>query len=351
MKVTRFPENPIVTPEAVTPSRPDFEVVCAFNAGAATCRGETILLLRVAERPHSDAKIVRAPILTCDGPTPRIEVKEFKRSDSTLDLSDSRLIRGPGLFVLTSISHLRVARSKDGRHFTVDPKPALVPDRPSETYGIEDCRITQIGDTYYINYKSVAAEGITTSLATTRDFITYQKKGIIFCPENLDICIFPEKVNGRYVALHRPVPKMIGAANMWVGYSPDLMCWGDHHFLMGVRPGHWDSGRIGGGAVPIKTDRGWLEIYHGATEKDVYCLGAVLLDLNEPHKVLARAKQPLLVPEAPYEKAGFFPNVVFTCGAVTEGDRMTIYYGAADRVMAGVEVSVKEILASLQNVD
>lgn len=347
LHVERFPENPVVTPKMVPPSRPDFEVVCAFNAGVAKYKDEVILLLRVAERVISDARTVRVPVLNCEGATPFIEIKEFDTADPSVDFSDSRCLRTPHELYLTSISHLRVARSKDGRHFTIDPQPALFPANTAETYGIEDCRISEIDGVYYIAYKSVAPNGITVSLAATRDFLHFERKGIIFVPENLDVCLFPAKVGGRYVALHRPVPRMIGAPNMWLSYSSDLLSWGDHHFLMGVQPGKWDGGRIGGGAVPFKTEHGWLEIYHAATTDDVYCLGAVLLDLDEPHKIIARSQQPILVPEASYETNGFFGNVVFTCGALVEGDQLDIYYGAADTVMAGARFSVQEILDSL----
>ena len=343
----RFAENPVVTKEMVPPSRPDFEVKCAFNAGVARYGEETILLLRVAESPRWDAATARVPVLNCAGDTPCIEIVELKRDDPAVDLRDPRVIYYPGGMLLTTISHLRVARSRDGRHFTVDPAPALFPDRPSEAWGLEDPRITEIDGTYYIGYKSVGPRGITTSMATTRDFVHYAKQGIIFCPENLDVCIFPEKINGRYAALTRPVPKMVGDPNMWVAYSPDLRYWGDHQFLMGVQPACWDSGRIGGGAIPLKTPQGWLAIYHGATPQDVYCLGAVLLDLEEPHRVIARGAEPIMVPEAPYETAGFMPNVLFTCGALADGDRLTLYYGAADWMMAGAELSVSAILESL----
>jgi predicted GH43/DUF377 family glycosyl hydrolase len=351
VSVLRYPENPVVTPAMVPPSRPDFEVTCAFNAGVAKFGNEVILLLRVAERAVAEPGICRIPVLNCDGPAPVLEVKEFDRSDPSIDFSDSRVIRGDGWMLLTTISHLRVARSTDGRHFTVDPQPALFPANESEVWGIEDPRVTEIDGEYYIAYKGVAPTGITSCMAVTRDFQRYERRGIIFCPENLDVCLFPEKVGGRYVALHRPVPKMIGTPNMWIAYSPDLQCWGHHHFLMGTQPGKWDGGRVGGGAVPFKTERGWLEIYHAATEDDVYCLGAVLLDLDEPHKIIARSDTPILKPEAIYETTGFFPNVVFTCGALVDGDRVSVYYGASDHVMAGADFSLAEILDSLTPVE
>jgi len=348
LKVERYPENPLVKPSDVPPSRPDFEVVCAFNAGVARYRDEIILLMRVAERAISDDRVHRVPILKCEhGKEACVEIYEFKKADPMLDFKDPRIIITPEGVFLTTISHLRVARSKDGRNFVVDPKPAIFPDRPSEIYGIEDPRITEIAGVYYITYKGVAPTGISTSLAVTTDFVNFERKGIILCPENLDVCIFPEKVNGRYVALHRPIPRSFGQPNMWIAYSPDLISWGDHYFLMGVQADSWDSGRIGGGTIPIKTEHGWLEIYHGATAGDFYCLGAVLLDLDEPHRVIARGRDPIMAPEAPYETCGFVPNVIFTCGAVVDDDRLSLYYGAADMVVAAADMSISGIVEHL----
>ena len=344
MRIARYPENPLITPADVPPSREDLEVVCVFNAGVARYKDETILLMRVAERGMSDSAVARVPVIECPG---GLCIREFARSDPRFQFADPRVIGTPERVFLTTISHLRIARSKDGRHFAVDPKPTLFPDRESEAYGLEDPRITEIGGTYYIHYKSVSPLGICVSLAVTNDFETYEKKGVIFGPENMDVCIFPVKVGGRYVALQRPVSGFSGSPNMWIAYGPDLLAWGDHRFLMGVNRQSWDSERVGGGAVPIKTDQGWLEIYHAADHKGRYCLGAVLLDLDEPHKIIARGKEPLFVPEAHYETTGFVPDVVFTCGALVDGDRISIYYGAADTVMAGADMSLKEVLDSL----
>jgi beta-1,2-mannobiose phosphorylase / 1,2-beta-oligomannan phosphorylase len=347
MRVDRYPENPLVTPEMVPPSRPDFEVVCAFNAGVARYKDEVILLLRVAERVKSDEQTARVPVLQCEEDKGCIVIHEFARDNPRYDFHDPRVISTPDQVFLTTISHLRVARSKDGRHFTVDPMPALFPARPYEAFGLEDPRITEIDGAYHIAYKAVSQTGICVGLATTRDFVEFERKGLIFCPENLDVCIFPEKVGGRYVALHRPVPRFLGTLNMWIAYSHDLMHWGDHHFVLGTERGRWDSGRTGGGAIPTRTDRGWLAIYHGATPDDYYCLGAVLLDLDEPHKIIARGKLPIMTPEAPYEREGFVPNVIFSCGALVNGDTVSIYYGAADTVMAGADMSISEILGYL----
>ena len=300
--------------------------------------------MRVAEQGKSDSSVARVPVLECPG---GLCIREFERSDPRFTFTDPRVIGTPERVFLTTISHLRIARSKDGRHFTVDPKPALFPDRESESYGLEDPRITEIDGIYYIAYKAVSPLGICISLAATRDFQTFEKKGIIFGPENMDVAIFPEKVGGRYVALHRPVSGFSGSPNMWIAYGPDLLSWGDHRFLMGVNRRSWDSERVGGGAVAIRTDRGWLEIYHAADFNGRYCLGAVLLDPDEPHRVIARGNEPIFVPEASYETTGFVPNVVFACGALVDGDKVSIYYGAADTAIAGADMSLRGILEIL----
>lgn len=351
MEIKRFAENPLITPNDVKPTRDDFEVICVFNPGVAKYGDETLLLMRVAERPKSEnPHVTKVPLMVLRDKTPFIEIHEWSRDNLACDFSDPRIIQTPDGPYLTSISHLRLARSKDGRIFSVDEHPAIIPDRESEAFGIEDARITEIDGTYYIVYKSVSTRGITQSLATTRDFINFDKHGIILAPENMDAMIFPEKIDGKFVALHRPFPHMIGEANMWLAHSDDAVFWGDHRFLAGVMPGGWECGRIGGSAVPFKTEHGWLEIYHGATPDNVYSLGAMLLDLEKPEKVIARSSEPIIMPEAIYEVNGFVPNVVFSCGAVVEGDKLTVYYGGADTVIGGAELSVSKILDSMVNI-
>lgn len=350
MKVYRYPENPVITQKDVKPAIDGWEVLSAFNAGVAEYNGEVMLLMRVAERPKPDGDRVFVPVLDFESGAARLKVLEFSAKDEGIDLSDPRLVRFCERIYLTSISHLRLARSKDGRHFTVDDKPALFPDQPYETFGLEDPRITRIGDTYYVIYKGVAPTGITQCLASTKDFVHWKKHGIILPPENMDGILFPEKINGKYVLLHRPQPRCFGAPNMWLAYSDNLIYWGDHKLLLECSEGTWEGGRLGGGAVPFLTKRGWLEIYHAATPGDRYCLGGLLLDKDHPEKILAKSPGPIFEPEAPYEVNGFKGNVVFTCGAIVRGDTVTIYYGAADEAMAAAEMSVTEILDSLQPV-
>jgi predicted GH43/DUF377 family glycosyl hydrolase len=330
----------------VKPSRSDFEVICAINAGAARLGDEVILLLRVVERPvNPDPKVYLAPIYDPDARA--LVLKAFSREAPGYDFTDPRMIGTPHGAYLTAISHLRVARSQDGVNFTVDETPALFPSGPYEAYGIEDPRVSQMGDTYLVNYVGVSALGIVTCLASTRDFKTFERKGVIFPPDNKDVAIFPEQIGGRYYALHRPSTSAFGRPEIWLAESPDLLCWGSHRRLIGLRENGWEDGRIGASAVPFRVDGGWLEIYHGASRHNRYHLGALLLDAQQPWKVLARSARPILEPQADYEVNGFFGNVVFSCGALCENGLVRIYYGAADTCMALVEIPLEEILSSL----
>lgn len=192
--------------------------------------------------------------------------------------------------------------------------------------------------------------GIGVAMASTEDFRGVRRHGMIFGPDNKDVVLFPEKVNGKYYALHRPTVKSVGSSEIWIAESDNLRYWGNHRHLAGLREGKWDSGRIGGGAVPFRTERGWLELYHGATREHRYCMGALLLDAGDPAKVIARSPQPILEPEAGCETRGFFGGVVFSCGALVDGDTVRLYYGAADTSMACARLSVREILDSLEYV-
>ncbi|GBG10806.1 glycosidase [Paenibacillus agaridevorans] len=343
MNIIRSAQNPVIRVEDVAPSRPDFKVLGAFNAGVAQLGDETILLLRVAEAPVTDnADEVLVPRLNDAGTSVLIE--RYDKADSRYDFSDSRFISQYGrTIMLTSLSHLRVARSKDGIRFEVEPQPALFPEHALEAWGIEDPRVTQIGDVYYITYSAASAHGVGVGLVETRDFRAFKRRGMMLAPENKDVMLFPEKINGKYYALHRPVPKAFGAPEMWIAESPDLDHWGNHRFLMGLSAQGWDSARMGGGAVPIRTEHGWLALYHGADANHRYCMGAALLDLEDPGKVIARSRIPVLEPEAAYEVNGFFGKVVFSCGALLLDGTVRMYYGAADEVMAVADIPLETI--------
>ena len=335
----------------VLPSRPDLEVLGVFNPGVIRHDGEVILLLRVSEAPRKvSASIAAAPIYNAH--SGRLEIKHWHVDAKGPDVSDPRLVIADGSTWLTSMSHFRVARSTDGIHFEVEGLPTLTAGTEYESFGIEDPRITLLDGTYWINYTAVSEYGISTALVSTKDFRTFERHGIIFPPPNRDVTIFPQKIRGRYVALHRPMPEGLGQVAIWTASSSDLFSWGNHRIVATARKGSWDDEKIGGGAVPFRVQAGrqdaWLAIYHGVTRSPpTYSLGALLLDLHDPARVIARSREPILRPEAPYEREGFFGSVVFSCGLLAEGDLVRIYYGAADDVTAVADLSLAEILAGL----
>lgn len=348
MKAFRSPHNPIITPKDVKPSRDDFEVIGVFNAGVARFEGDVILLLRVAERPINDHLDV-ALAAVYDVAKKYIVVEEFSKGNPEIDFSDPRLIQTAAGTYLTSISHLRLARSKDGIRFEIEDVPTIGPATDYETFGLEDPRISLINGVYYIHYVAVSPLGVTTCLASTRDFNSFQRHGVIFCPENKDVVLFPEKIAGKFYALHRPVSPLFKKQDIWLTESPDLVVWGNHRHLFGPRSGGWDEAKVGAGTVPIRTGRGWLEIYHGVDRNNRYCLGAALLDGAEPWNVLARSPEPIFEPEADYECQGFFGNVVFTCGLLCEDRFLKMYYGAADTSICYAELTLEEALESLNS--
>lgn len=350
MEAIRYEGNPIIRPEDVEPSSEAVRVVGVFNPAAVQVGGETILLMRVAESlREADPDWVSVPVV--DPISRELRAICLPRSSPDIDVSDPRLVVYRGRAYLTSVSHLRLARSRDGRHFDVERHPVLAPDRAYETYGIEDPRITHLADgRFIISFSAVSEHGVCVELAETPDFANFRRLGIVLPPENRNAAVFPEKIGGRYVMMHRPNSEPFGSSGIWLAFSDDLVHWGDHRFLAGARRGHWDSARIGAGAPPLKTRHGWLAIYHGAAlESNAYCLGALLLDLHDPTRVLARSREPLLLPWAPYETQGFYPNVVFACGVIYHSnDRLLIYYGAADHVIALAEMGLDELMDSLR---
>jgi len=334
----------------VPPSRPDLEVVGAFNPAAIRHGNEILLLLRVAEAPRVADDEVAAPVYNAS--SGQLDIRKWNRGAHGVDTSDPRVTVVEGRTWLTSISHLRIARSTDGINFEIDSAPALSPANDYESFGTEDPRITLIDGTYWINYTAVSPRGISTALASTKDFRTFDRHGIIFSPPNRDVTIFPEKIGGRYAALHRPMAGEPGEQAIWSASSSDMLDWGHHRYVAGARDGAWDNSKIGGGAVPFRVRTrdidGWLAVYHGVTASPItYSLGALLLDANDPSRVMGRSSEPILKPEAEYEKSGFFDGVVFTCGLIAEDDLVRIYYGAADGVTAVADLSLDAILAGL----
>jgi predicted GH43/DUF377 family glycosyl hydrolase len=245
---------------------------------------------------------------------------------------------------------LRLARSANGQNFVVDEKPTLTGVGEYEAFGIEDARMTWLDDGWcYISFTGVSEWGVVTSLRRTLDFEKFERMPVMFGPDNKDIALFPERIGGRYYTLHRPAVKHLGSLAIWLASSNNLQDWGRHRALIGPRPGFWDSERVGAGASPIKTAEGWLELYHASDENVRYCTGAVLLDLEEPWRVIARSKVPFLVPDEPYELSGFLPNVVFHNGLIErQPGLLELYYGAADELTCGAAVTVAAILDTLR---
>lgn len=276
--------------------------------------------------------------------------------------------------------YLGLAESEDGLHFTrVSDRPVFGPSENGFDGGcIEDPRIIRFGDTYFVTYaarmfppgaywKQLPLNGnnpdmppeapfavrynITRSaLAATKDFKTWHRLGPITPPnvDDRDAIIFPEKVGDQFVMLHRPGP-WVGPEygcekpSIWISFSDDLLTW-EHSEVLASPMFDWEAHKIGGNAPPIKTEKGWLLLHHGVNESMSYRVGAMLLDLDNPRKVLARTPEPVMEPTERYECEGIVKNVVFPCGTVVKDGILYIYYGGADTCCCAATVPLKEFI-------
>lgn len=288
------------------------------------------------------------PILTkTDVPYPVATVHNAgmaKYKDKYIMLFRSHLLNGRSV--------IGIAESKDGYKFKVRKEPFLTASLDSkfgqyEEYGVEDVRISQIEDEYLLTYSAYSRHGVRIGLAKTKDFETVERISMITQADLRNVVIFPEKINGLYVRLDRPHSE-ISKWSVWISYSPDLVYWGDSKVIMKPETYHWDEMKIGPGATPIKTDRGWLNIYHGVFETmagAVYRLGVALHDLDDPSKIIGISDKWILEPEDNWERVGYVPNVVFTCGAIAELDgSVKIYWGGADTVMCVGTADINELV-------
>jgi len=252
----------------------------------------------------------------------------------------------------TGRSIIGIAQSTDGFEFQAGPEPFMTPGsdpqiREYEEYGVEDPRITFLEGSYYITYSAYSSHGVRIGLARTEDFKEVERLGFITECDHRNVVIFPEKINGRYVRLDRPHTH-ISPWSIWVSYSSDLRHWGDSKIAIKPESYHWDEAKIGPGVVPIKTEAGWLSIYHGVFSTmagGVYRLGVALHKLDEPSHVIGVSDRWILEPQDEFERVGYVPNVVFCCGAVAEDDgSLKVYWGGADTVMCAGVAKIEELV-------
>ncbi len=294
------------------------------------------------------------PILTKDDVPYKVET-----------VHNAGIARFDGRYMMLFRSHrdngrsiIGLAESADGFNFTVRAEPFMAPAKDGifaeyEAFGVEDPRITLLEGVYYITYSAYSEHGVRIALAKTTDFETVERIAFISQADYRNVVIFPEKINGRYVRLDRPHSD-ISPWSIWISYSPDMLHWGDSQVVIKPAKYHWDEMKIGPGAVPIKTSKGWLNIYHGVfptMDGCVYRLGAALHKLDDPSVVLGVSDRWILQPEDPWEVVGYVHNVVFTCGAIAEDDgTLKLYWGGADKVMcAGTAVTDELVELCLTN--
>jgi predicted GH43/DUF377 family glycosyl hydrolase len=300
----RHPGNPILSAEDWP-----YPVNSVFNPGATTQNAETVLLARVED------------------------------------------MRG--------ISHLTVARSANGVDgWTIAAEPLLAPEPgvESEQWGLEDPRVVWVDELerWVITCTAYGPAGPAVYLATTADFASVERHGIIRQAEDKNAALLPHRIDGRWILLHRPKTEFGGArGEILLSRSPDLDSWSAPEQVLQPRAGAWwDSLRIGLGPPPLRTDRGWLLVYHGVKDTisgEVYRVGVALLDLDEPTRVLRRLPSWILAPLAPYERVGDVPNVIFPCGLVhdTPSGTIRLYYGAADSAVCLATAQLDDLLETV----
>lgn len=278
--------------------------------------------------------------------------------------------------------NITLLESDNGYDFrVVGDKPIITPESLGFSQGtVEDPRVVKIGDDYLMTYAyrpytyncypngkgipdyeplvGILDEGINntlTAICKSKDRINFETITTLGGDiDERDCILFPEKINGKYAMLRRPKIKGqsyqgIAEPSIWISYSDDLITWSDLTLL--AKPKYaWEAGKIGGGSTPLKTDKGWIIIYHGVSEQGVYKVGVMLTDLNDPTKVIARSKMPILEPEADYELEGIIlPNVIFPTGNAIVGDEIKIYYGVCDTAIALATINLNDLQTYLEN--
>lgn len=312
--------------------------------------------------PPGTGRIVdlSVPTLVRHPGNPILTGAHFPRGSGVKRVFNSGVIRFRGGYVMACrvedaalVNRIWLCDSPDGFSFTPRasalPMPEHDPDFAEYTAGMYyDPRITEIEGRYYLVFAAHSRHGCRLSLLKTEDFERFEWMGHISETDNRNGVLFPERVGGLYARLDRP--NTAGdRGDLWISYSPDLRFWGQSRCVLRTEDVRWAWRKLGPGAVPIRTDEGWLVIFHGVRTQCqsyyVYQLGVCLLDLEDPSKVLALGKEAILEPEETYELVGQTPSVVFTSGAVTEPDgEVKVYYGGADTVQCVATSSVDRLL-------
>lgn len=231
----RYAHNPILSPEDLCPSQPSMQIECLLNPGVFRYDGKVWMLVRVAERPAQAEGEISFPVLDAQN---RVTVMRVPAASPELDLSDPRVINYKGEDFLTTMSHLRLVSSTDGIRFREEAGyPPLTGSDRYEAYGIEDCRVTQIGTQYYLTYTAVSANGVAVRMRSTSDWRRFTDYGLVLPPHNKDCTLFDEKVGDLYYMLHRPSSPEIGGNYIWIAQSPDLRHWGNHRCVARTRKG------------------------------------------------------------------------------------------------------------------
>ncbi|MBO4572602.1 MAG: glycoside hydrolase family 130 protein [Clostridia bacterium] len=302
------------------------------------------------QEPTSDAPVWRYSLNPVIGRNP---VENVAR------IFNSAVVPYKGKFVgvfrgetVTGVPYLYYGESLDGIRFTFNKERIRFYENGKE-YVFQyayDPRVVKVEDDYYVIWCDGKDGYPSIGLGKTRDFINYEIVSHPFLPFNRNGVLFPEKIDGKYYMLSRPSDSgHTKFGDIFISESKDLIYWGKHELLMRCGYEWWQTLKIGAGCAPIKTDEGWLIIYHGANmtcSGYVYSLGAALLDKDDPKKVRLRCTNFLLTPEEPYETCGFVPNVIFPCAALcdAESGRIAVYYGGADTVVGLAFTTVDRIV-------
>jgi predicted GH43/DUF377 family glycosyl hydrolase len=249
--------------------------------------------------------------------------------------------KGPGSWPVTRIGLAVSENGYDISHRLAEPIFSPDPQDPWNQHGCEDPRISKIGDTYYIVYTIMGPygdHGGWLAYATTKDFKTFQQHGRLMPElEQRTSGLLPGKIDGKFALFHRPMP------NMWCSTSRDLKNWEEMTCMLQIKPGTWYENKLGIGPAPIETEHGWLLFWHGKNNRSEYALGIMLLDKDDPSKIVKFQEEPILTCEMDYERKGFLDTVVYTNGAVRFKDKYFVYYGCCDRCLSVATVDVAEV--------